>query len=235
MMVEKISVITPVYNERENLPIFIGSLEKIISGQDKEFEIIIIDDSSPDGSAAIAEELAKQYGNIQVFQRPSKMGLGTAYKEGFKHATGDIVVSIDCDLSHDPLYLPSLIEASRGSDIVIGSRFVEGGAIKGRTLWRNALSVFANWFIRKLTGYQIRDWTSGLRIYRRDVLETVFPQVACKKWDFQFEVLYKSLRSNFSVTEMPIVFKERGGGRSKFDINEAFTFVKSVFQIYFNS
>jgi len=229
-----LSVITPVFNEADNLQIFINQLEKTLSNLNKEFEVIIVDDNSPDGSGAIADELARRYGNIRVFRRPSKMGLGTAYKEGFKHATGDIVISIDCDLSHDPSYLPRLIDASKDSDIIVGSRFVKGGAIKGRTIGRNVLSVFANWFIRQLTGYHVLDWTSGLRVYRRNVLESVFPQVACKKWDFQFEVLYKSLRSNFSVKEMPIIFKERGGGRSKFDVNEALTFAKSVFQIYFN-
>ena len=126
-----------------------------------------------------------------------------------------------------------MIEASSKYDIVIGSRLVRGGEIKGRSMWRDFLSLFANWFIRHLTGYHIHDWTSGLRVYRRGVLETIFPLVACKKWDFQFEVLYKSLKSEYSVKEMPIRFRERSGGRSKFDIDEALLFAKSVFKIYF--
>lgn len=232
---DSISVITPVYNERENLPIFIESLEKTLSHQGRKFEIIIVEDNSPDGSGVVAEELAKQYGNITLIQRSRRMGLGTAIKEGFKHSSGDLIISIDCDLSHDPSDIPELIDAFKDHDIVVGSRFTRGGEIKGRSIWRNVLSVFANLFIRLLSGYPIKDWTSGLRVYRRAVLETVFPQVACIKWDFQFEVLYRSLISNFNVKEMPITFKERGGGRSKFDLKEALIFATSVFQILFKT
>jgi dolichol-phosphate mannosyltransferase len=225
---------TPVYNERENLPIFIDDLEAVLSEGNYDFEVIIIEDNSPDGSSEIADELAIKYGNIKVIHRNEKLGLGTAYKDGFKEAKGDTIVTVDCDLSHDPADLPELLEKSRDSDIVIGSRLMKGGEIKGRAIWRDILSYSANLFIRLITGKKIHDWTSGYRVYKRKVLETVFPLVECMKWDFQFDVLYVSLTKDFDVEEVPISFKDRGKGKSKFDIKEAITFVASVFKIIIN-
>ena len=230
-MVVDVTVITPVYNEKDNLRKFIPQVEKVLSETLNSFEIVIVDDSSPDGSGAVALKLSNEYDNIKVLQRPKKMGLGTAYKEGFKLADGRLIVSIDSDLSHDPKILPHMIKEAETVDIVIGSRYVKGGKIEGRSMWRDLLSTFANYFIRAITGYGIRDWTSGLRVYRREVWETSMPKVACIKWDFQFESLYKALLDNFTVKETPISFHERTGGRSKFNLIEAFYFVVSFFDI----
>ena len=226
-----VSIITPVYNERDNLRKFIPKVEKVLSETLNNFEIVIVDDKSPDGSGAIALKLANEYDNIKVLQRPKKMGLGTAYKEGFKMADGRLIVSIDSDLSHDPEILPRMIEEAETVDIVIGSRFVKGGGIEGRSMWRDLLSTLANYFIRTITGYGISDWTSGLRVYRREVWETTMPKVECIKWDFQFESLYKALFDKFTVREIPIIFHERLEGYSKFSVNEAFYFVISFFKI----
>jgi dolichol-phosphate mannosyltransferase len=230
---EKISIITPTYNEAETLPRFIESLTEALRGG-YEYEVIIVDDNSPDGTGAIAESLAERHGRIKVVHRPGKLGLGTAYKEGFKRASGELIVSIDADLSHNPEDIPRLLEAMREADIAIGSRLVKGGKIMGRSRWRDLMSISANGLIRLLTGQPIRDWTSGFRIYRREVLEAILPRVACKKWDYQFEVLYKALKSNYRAREVPITFRERAGGRSKFDLKEALTFMKSIFQVYLN-
>jgi dolichol-phosphate mannosyltransferase len=230
---EKISIITPTYNEAETLPRFIESLTEALRGG-YEYEVIIVDDNSPDGTGAIAERLAERHGRIKVVHRPGKLGLGTAYKEGFKRASGELIVSIDADLSHNPEDIPRLLEAMREADIAIGSRLVKGGKIMGRSRWRDLMSISANGLIRLLTGQPIRDWTSGFRIYRREVLEAILPRVACKKWDYQFEVLYKALKSNYRAREVPITFRERAGGRSKFDLKEALTFMKSIFQVYLN-
>jgi dolichol-phosphate mannosyltransferase len=225
---------TPVYNERDNLPTFIENLETVLNEAEYNFEVIIVEDNSPDGSGEIADEMAEKYDNIKVIHRKEKLGLGTAYKDGFKEASGDIIVTIDCDLSHDPSDLPKLLEKSSEADIIIGSRIIKGGEIKGRAVWRDILSYSANWFIRVTTGKKIHDWTSGYRVYKRNVLETVFPLVECMKWDFQFDVLYVSLINDFKVDEVPISFKDRGKGKSKFDINEAITFVSSVLKIVLN-
>ncbi|MBS7638466.1 polyprenol monophosphomannose synthase [Candidatus Bathyarchaeota archaeon] len=229
----KISIITPTYNETETLPRFIESLMEALS-EDHEYEVIIVDDNSPDGTGALAERLAEKYGCIKVIHRPGKLGLGTAYKEGFKHTSGDLIVSIDADLSHDPKDIPRLLEAVKEADIAIGSRLIKGGRIEGRSRWRDLMSITANGFIRLLAGQPIRDWTSGLRVYRREALEAILPKVACKKWDYQFEVLYKALKSKYRAREVPITFRERAGGRSKFDIKEALTFMKSIIQVYLN-
>jgi len=230
-MAMDVTIITPVYNERENLLKFIPKVEKVLSETGKDFEIVIVDDNSPDGSGTVSDSLATEYKNIKVIHRPRKMGLGTAYKEGYKIAEGRLIISIDSDLSHDPKILPHMIEEAEGVDIVIGSRYVKGGRIEGRSVWRDLLSTFANRFIRTITGYGIRDWTSGLRVYRREVWETTMMNVQCIKWDFQFESLYKALLDNYTVKETPISFKERPGGRSKFNLFEAFYFVLSFFNI----
>ncbi|MBD3204840.1 glycosyltransferase, partial [Candidatus Bathyarchaeota archaeon] len=154
-MSTEITVMTPVYNERENLPLFINDLESVLNETKYGFEIIIIEDNSPDGSGEIADNLAEKYDNIKVIHRKQKLGLGTAYKDGFKRASGNVIVTIDCDLSHDPKDLPYLLEKSKNSDIVIGSRLVKGGEIKGRAAWRDILSYTANWFIRFITGKKI--------------------------------------------------------------------------------
>lgn len=226
-----VSIITPVYNEKDNLRIFIPKIEEVLWKTSKNFEIVIVDDNSPDGSGKVAQELANEFNNIKVLQRQKKMGLGTAYKEGYKLTEGRLIVSIDSDLSHDPEILPSMIEETDNADIVIGSRFVKGGGIEGRSIWRDMFSTFANYFIRTITGRNIRDWTSGLRIYRREVWETSMPKVECMKWDFQFESLYKALFDEFKVKEIPITFHERLEGHSKFSITEAFYFIISFFKI----
>lgn len=227
-----VTIITPVYNERENLCKFIPRVEKALSTMEKDFEIVIVDDNSPDGSGKVADEFAEEYGNIQVLHRQKKMGLGSAYKEGFQLAKGRVIVSIDSDLSHEPEILPHLIREAESVDIVIGSRFVKGGKIEGRVAWRDILSAFANHFIRVMTGYKIMDWTSGFRVYRREVWETTIPNVNCIKWDFQFEFLYKALLDNYKVKETPITFHERAGGHSKFSLIEALYFVFSLFKIF---
>ncbi len=230
-MAVDLTIITPVYNEKENLLKFIPQVEKVLSETGKNFEIVIVDDNSPDGSGTVSDSLAITYKNIKVIHRPRKMGLGTAYKEGYKIAEGRLIISIDSDLSHDPKILPHMIEEAENVDVVIGSRYVKGGRIEGRSVWRDMLSTFANRFIRTVTGFGIRDWTSGLRVYKREVWETSMRKVQCIKWDFQFESLYKALLDNYTVKETPISFKERPGGHSKFNLFEAFYFVLSFFNI----
>jgi len=224
-----ISVIAPVFNEKKTLE---TNIEKIhFALKDYPHEIIIVDDNSPDGTGQLADELSKKHENIKVLHRPMKMGLGTAYKDGFHLTRGDLIVSIDSDLSHDPSYLPSMIRHSVDYDIVIGSRLCPEGKIIGRGLVRDFLSVFTNLFIRKIVRKRIFDWTSGYRVYRRSTWEAVMPQVFCDKWDFQFESLYKALKINQSVAEVPITFFERAEGSSKFNAGDAIGFIDSFVRI----
>jgi dolichol-phosphate mannosyltransferase len=224
-----VSVITPIYNEKKTLEINIEKIRNALT--DYSHEIIIVDDNSPDGSGEIADRLAEQHKEIKVLHRPKKLGLGTAYKDGFHLTRGELVVSIDSDLSHDPEYLPELITKSSDYDIVIGSRLIPGGKIVGRDFTRDFLSYFTNLVIRKLLRRRIYDWTSGYRVYRRSTWMAVMPKVHCDKWDFQFESLYKSLKMKQLVTEIPITFYERADGTSKFTTSDAFGFIDSFVRI----
>ncbi len=230
-MDELVTVITPVYNERETIVENISRIEKCLSSIQIRFEIIIVDDNSPDGSGLLAEELAERYGNIKVLHRPEKRGLGTAYKDAFPLASGDLIVSMDSNLSHDPEAIPLMLREAETSDIVIGSRLVKGGSILGRPVWRDFLSVSANFFIRLFSGLRIHDWTSGFRVYRRGAWERIMPRVRCIKWDFQFEALYRAVQEGYRVREVPITFRERAEGKSKFSVKEALHFVYSFIKI----
>ena len=227
----KVSVITPVYNEIKTLKLNIRRIQKAL--RKIPHEIIIVDDNSPDGSGVIADSLAEAYSNIKVLHRDSKRGLGTAYKEGFSLCSGDYIVSMDSDLSHDPCYLPEMLKAAEGADLVIRSRLIDGGRIEGRSFWRDSLSVVTNGVIRLVTGKEILDWTIGLRVYRRALWEDVMPEVHCDKWDFQFESLFKTVKRVHTVREVPITFYERAGGESKFSLREGLVFLGSFIMIVF--
>ena len=230
-MDDLISVLTPVYNERHTLKVNVSRIQRALL--DHNFEIVIVDDNSPDGTGELADTLAQSSPNIKVIHRPSKQGLGTAYKEAFHHASGTLIVSMDSDLSHDPEYLPAMLALSQTHDIVIGSRLCKGGRIIGRTFVRDLASYLTNRFIRLITRFPVHDWTSGLRVYRRHVWEEVMPSVHCNKWDFQFESLYKAIRSGNRVCETPISFYERADGDSKFSAMDAVVFFESFFKIIF--
>jgi len=141
---------------------------------------------------------------------------------------------MDSDLSHDPSYLPSMIQTLSDHDIIIGSRLVRGGRIVGRTLTRDLLSISVNTVLRTLLRVNVYDWTSGLRAYRREVWEDIMPEVHCDKWDFQFESLYKAIRKGYTVKEHPITFYERAEGESKFSLKEGLVFLQSFIKIILN-
>jgi dolichol-phosphate mannosyltransferase len=228
----EVSVITPVYNESKTLAKNIQNINQAL--KHIEHEIIIVDDNSPDGSGIIADKLSDSDPNIKVLHRPQKLGLGTAYKDGFKLATGRYIVSMDSDLSHDPSYIPSMIQTISNHDVSIGSRLVRGGRIIGRTFTRDLLSITVNTVIRLLLRVKIYDWTSGLRVYRREIWEEIMPEVHCDKWDFQFESLYEAIRRGYTVKEHPIIFYERAEGESKFSLREGLVFLRSFIKIMLN-
>jgi dolichol-phosphate mannosyltransferase len=228
-----VSVITPVYNERRNLSENIDRIEAALGGAGVTFEIIVVDDNSPDGSGELADEIARRKGFVKVLHRPEKRGLGTAYKEAFHLTSGRFIVSMDSDLSHDPTFLQLMLREAEDHDVVIGSRLIEGGRILGRNPIRDLLSIFTNLVIRATTGFAIHDWTSGLRVYRRTTWEKIMPHVNCNKWDFQFESLYKTTLSGFRVGEIPITFYERADGESKFSAKEAIDFIGSYLRVRF--
>jgi dolichol-phosphate mannosyltransferase len=208
-------VIVPTYNERENLPILVGQL-LAHSGVD----VLVVDDQSPDGTGAIADDLARQHGGrVQVMHRTGTRGLGRSYVDGFKAALAspaDVICQMDADLSHDPSYLPSLIAATEHADLVLGSRYVQHGAIVNWPLRRLLLSRFANLYIRLITRLEVRDCTTGYRCWRRGALAQLpLDRISSDGYSFLVETLYMAAQRKARLAEVPITFVERRLGQSK--------------------
>ena len=210
-------VIIPTYNERENLPSIIGRVHQACPG----VHILIVDDGSPDGTGALADEFAlADPDRVHVMHRASKDGLGAAYLAGFAWGLGRqyaVLVEMDADGSHAPEQLHRLLEAvDGGADVAIGSRYVPGGAIRNWPKRRYALSKTANTYARVLLGVDIHDITAGYRAYRREVLEKIdLAAVDSKGYCFQIDLTWRSINHGFVVVEVPITFSERELGESK--------------------
>lgn len=219
---QRMLVVIPTYNEAEN----ILSLAREVLAQDRSLELLVVDDASPDGTGARVTEAAESEPRLRLLARPGKLGLGTAYLAGFRHGLEhgyDWVVTMDGDGSHAPRHLPALLEATRSSDLVIGSRYVPGGGIRNWPPHRRALSAFANGYTRTLLGLSVRDCTSGYRAYSRRVLEAVDPfGVRSSGYSFLEEMLYRVARAGFRITEVPILFQDRTAGASKISQREIY-------------
>jgi dolichol-phosphate mannosyltransferase len=210
-----IAIVIPTYNERENLPRLVQKLAALrISG----LRILVVDDSSPDGTAAVARELAKKY-PVQVLERPSKQGLGTAYVAGLKTVLAekpDVVIQMDADLSHDPAAIPELLKKLETCDLVLGSRYVLGGRILNWHWLRRAISRTGNWYARTVLSLPYRDVTGGYKCFRRQVLEAIdLSRVRSDGYAFQIEMTFKAWKKGFRIKEIPIMFVDRRAGVSK--------------------
>jgi dolichol-phosphate mannosyltransferase len=209
----KAVVCLPTYNECENLERMLRALA------DKGVEVLVIDDNSPDGTGELADRLAAELGFISVLHRERKEGLGPAYLAGFRRALAegaDLVLEMDADFSHDPADVPRLVAAADGTDLVLGSRYVEGGSIPNWGRVRRFISSGGSWYARVLLGVAVRDLTCGFRCYRRVVLETIdLDAIDSRGYAFQIEGTYRTLRAGFRVVEIPITFVDREQGGSK--------------------
>jgi dolichol-phosphate mannosyltransferase len=208
-------VIVPTFNERANLPVLIAGLMA-----QQNVRVMVVDDQSPDGTGALADQLAREYpGRIEVMHRTALRGLGRSYIDGIKkavHEPVDVICQMDADLSHDPAHLPDLIAATGRCDVVIGSRYVAGGAIRNWPLRRRALSRFANLYIRSVTRLSARDCTSGYRCWRRDTLASLpLDRFISDGYSFLVEMLFVAARRGARIGEVPITFVERREGESK--------------------
>jgi dolichol-phosphate mannosyltransferase len=208
-------VILPTFNERENLPLIVPALLEI-----ERLRILVVDDQSPDGTGELADRLAAESrGRVSVLHRQGPRGLGRSYLDGLRHALKtdvDVIVQMDADLSHQPAELPRLLRASGHADLVIGSRYVDGGSIVNWPLRRALLSKCANRYIRTVTGVSVNDCTGGFRCWRRDALARLpFHRVSSDGYAFLVELLWEAVRARFSVAEVPITFIERRHGASK--------------------
>ena len=214
-------VVLPTLDEAENLEAVVRRLRETAP----EVEVLIVDDDSTDGTGAIADALARAEPAVRVLHRRGKKGYGESLTEGFRaalEAGADVVGSMDCDFSHDPAALPSLLSAIAEADLVIGSRYVSGGAIRNWGLYRTALSATANAFVRALFAAPVRDCTSGFRVYRRGVLEAIpWGRLHSTGYSFLVEVLYwATLSPETRVREVPICYVDRARGVSKMGVRQ---------------
>lgn len=215
-MARRILIITPTYNERDNLRVFLDQVFAVAPTVD----VLVIDDNSPDGTGQIADDIAAADARVKVLHRPGKMGLGTAYITGFRRALADgydVVFEMDTDLSHDPKYIPAFLAAiDRGAEIVIGSRNVDGGGVEGWGVGRHVLSKGGSLYSRTVLGLGVRDLTSGYKAFTRHALEAIeLDAVRSNGYSFQIELTYRGIRRGLKVTEVPIVFVDRRAGQSK--------------------
>jgi dolichol-phosphate mannosyltransferase len=211
----KAVVVIPTYNERDNL----GRLVRQILSQDPSIHLLVVDDNSPDGTGALADQLAADTDRVSVLHRAGKLGLGSAYREGFRLALdmgADFVVQMDADFSHDPTILPVFFERLATCDLVIGSRYLNGVSVVNWPLRRLMLSYFASVYTRVITGLTISDCTSGFKCFRRSVLEAIdLGRVRSDGYSFQIEMNFRCVELGFRVTEVPIIFIDRHAGSSK--------------------
>ena len=233
----KTLIIIPTYNELENLPRLIPE----VLSKDNGIDILIVDDNSPDGTAAFVENEMKNNNRIHLIKRPSKQGLGTAYIAGFKYAIQngyDFVFEMDADFSHDPKEIPRFLDEIKNSDVILGSRYINGVNVINWPMRRLLLSSFANLYTRFITGMPVHDATGGYKCFRRKVLEAInLEKVTSNGYAFQIEMSFKAWKKGFKLKEIPIIFVDRVKGKSKMSrkiVREAVTMVwklrlKSIF------
>lgn len=209
-------VIIPTYNEKENIE---KMVRKVFSLQPS-FDLLIIDDGSPDGTGQIVRGMQQKYAELHLLERSGKLGLGTAYIAGFKWALQkgyEYIFEMDCDFSHNPDDLPRLLKACQeDADVAVGSRYCKGGKVKNWPIGRILMSYFASVYVRIVLWINIKDTTAGFKCYRRKVLETIeLDQVRFMGYAFQIEMKYRALKKGFRVVEIPITFVDRIEGVSK--------------------
>jgi len=211
----KVMIVIPTYNERDN----IDRLVKEILALGFDIHVLIVDDNSPDGTGDIADKLVKKHKEVHVIHRQGKMGLGSAYIEGFKYAINvgaEKIMEMDADFSHNPERLPLFLEKSEDYDLVIGSRYLNGVSVVNWPIRRLMLSYFANVYTRVITGLEISDCTGGFKCFNRKVLETIdLDKIRSDGYSFQIEMNFRCAENGFKIGEIPIIFIDRHAGTSK--------------------
>jgi dolichol-phosphate mannosyltransferase len=228
----RVVVCLPTYNERENLEPMVRALDEVVRRHELDARVLVIDDSSPDGTGELADRLTGEFRFLSVLHRKRKEGLGPAYLAGFVWALAtdaDRIVEMDCDFSHNPEDLPRLVAATQDTDLALGSRYVKGGGTSNWGLGRRIVSRFGSFYARVLLGVGIRDLTGGFKCFRRVVLEDIgLERITTKGYAFQIETTYRALRKGARVVEVPIIFAERETGTSKMSRGIVFEAVTKV-------
>jgi len=225
-------IIIPTYNESENIISLIGSIN-VISPQ---AHILVVDDNSPDGTALLVEQLMNQNSSLHILKREGKQGVATAFLQGFAWGIKnnfDILLAMDADFSHDPKYIPDMLDAIENADLVIGSRNVKGGGIENRTFIRNFLTKGASFYCHAILKCPVKDITGGYNMWRKTTLENIgLDSIVCNMgYSFQIEMKYKTYRSNLIIKEIPIIFPDRKKGQSKMSGNFLFKALGDVWKI----
>jgi dolichol-phosphate mannosyltransferase len=223
----------PTYNERENVENIITA----VLSQGEDIEVLIIDDNSPDGTAEIVENLKKDNPKVHLIKRPGKMGLGTAYIDGFTYGLTlpqiGYLMEMDADFSHDPKYLHDFRETIKDCDLAIGSRYINGISIVNWPITRLLLSYFASIYVRFITGMPVKDPTSGFKCFRREVLEWLdLSKIKSNGYGFQIEMDFYVWRGGFRIKEIPILFIDRRAGTSKMNKKIVFEAIFGVWKLF---
>ncbi|KAM6497842.1 glycosyltransferase family 2 protein [Amanita muscaria] len=242
----KYSVILPTYNERKNLPIVVWLLARVFRENKLDWEIIVVDDASPDGTQEVARQLAKLYGEDKIVlkPRPGKLGLGTAYIYGLDFCTGDFVIIMDADFSHHPKFIPQFIslQKTHNLDIVTGTRYRSNaiphlpeampGGVHGWDLKRKLVSRGANFLASTVLSPGVSDLTGSFRLYRLPVLQHIITVTQSKGYVFQMEMMVRAKAFGYSIGEVPITFVDRIYGESKLGANEIVSYAKGIWTLF---
>ena len=229
----KITVIIPTYNEAENLPKLVSALFTL----PLDLHILVVDDNSPDGTGQIADELAEKDRRLSVLHRPGKLGLRSAYLNAFQHVMGgdtDAIVQMDADFSHNPAVLTEMVQRIQSCDVVIGSRYVEGGSVASRwPQWRKSLSAFGNFYARTILSLPLNDVTTGYRVWRSETLRSMpLERIRSNGYVFLVEMAYLAYCLEYRICEVPIHFADRRWGRSKMSFRIQAEAAMRVWQVW---
>lgn len=233
----QVTIIVPTYNEAENLPKLVSALFALPL---ENLKALVVDDNSPDGTGQIADELARQHpGRILVARRAGKLGLRTAYLEGFQRAIAEgaeVVGQMDADFSHDPAKLVEMVAALQTADVAFGSRYVPGGSVdRDWPLWRKSLSAFGNFYARAILGFPLRDVTTGYRLWRREaILGLPLERIQSSGYVFLVEMAYIAWCLKYRVAQVPIYFADRKFGKSKMSLKIQLEAAFRIWQVKWN-
>ncbi len=232
----RITVVTPTYNEAENLTNLVSALLSL----PLDLSVLIVDDNSPDGTGRVANDLAGAYpGRVSVLHRPDKLGLRSAYLNGFQkilEGNAQVIVQMDADFSHAPSALIEMSELLKSNDVVLGSRYVEGGSVDERwPFWRKSLSAFGNYYARTILGLPLHDVTTGYRMWRREALQQLpFERIRSNGYVFLVEMAYLAHCLEFKIGESPIYFSDRRWGKSKMSVRIQAEAALRIWQVWWN-
>ncbi|CAD25294.1 DOLICHOL-PHOSPHATE MANNOSYLTRANSFERASE [Encephalitozoon cuniculi GB-M1] len=228
------NIIIPTYNEGPNIKVLLRMVSDVMSEEGKPFKIIVVDDSSPDGTYKTVESMGLP--NVCLLSRKKKLGLGSAYKTALEHCEHPFTVVMDGDLSHDPMYIKDMIRLQKkGADIVAGSRYSGEGAVCGWSMKRKIISLGANNLARIFLNVNVSDLTGSFRLYRTEVLRLLIEESVSTGYSFQMELMCLAKRRGFVVSECPIVFHERRRGQSKLSLMEIVMYIKAIGVLFFSA